>query len=170
VDDQRFVDGRPDVLVFQTEPLSEEVTVTGDVLVNFFASTTGSDADWIVKLIDVYPDVEPSDPPMGGFELMIGGEVLRGRFRDGYDKPKALAPGVVTPFQLDLLAHNHRFRKGHRIMVQLQSTWFPVIDRNPQTYVPNIFEAKESDFQKATHTVMRSKQFPSHVLLPVTAR
>lgn len=167
VDDQRFVDGRPDVLVYQTDPLDRDVVVAGDVAAKLFASTTGSDADWIVKLIDVYPDTDTADAAMGGFELMIAGDVLRSRFRESLQQPKALRPGEVTAFTVDLLPHNHAFRKGHRIMVQVQSTWFPVIDRNPQTFVPNIFEARASDYRAATHKVYRSQQFPSHVVLPV---
>jgi putative CocE/NonD family hydrolase len=167
LDDQRFADSRPDVLVWQTDVLTEDVTVTGDVVVKFFASTTESDADWIVKLIDVLPEATSTPTEMSGYEWMIAADVLRGRFRDGFDKPKPMKPGEPTPFQLELLAHDHKFQKGHRIMVQLQSTWFPVIDRNPQRYVPNIFEAKAADFKKATHRIYRSPKLPSHVVLPV---
>ncbi len=166
-DDQRLVDGRPDVLVWKTEPLDQDVTVTGEIVANFFASTTGSDSDWILKLIDVYPDVYEKEPSMGGYELMIASEVLRGRFRNGPEKAEPVKPGQVTPYRLGLLTHNHRFLKGHRLMVQLQSTWFPLIDRNPQTFVPNIFEAKAADYRKATQCVYRSRQYPSHIALPV---
>lgn len=168
LDDQRFVEGRPDVLVWQTEPLTEDLTIAGDVAARLFVSTTESDADWIVKLIDVYPDAPVKDTPeLSGYELMIGADVLRGRFRDGFEHPKAMKPGEVTAVKVDLLEHDHRFLKGHRIMVQVQSTWFPVIDRNPQHFVPNIFEAKEADFRKATHKVMRTRKAASHIELPV---
>lgn len=167
VDDQRFAESRPDVAVWQTKPLDENVTVAGDVIADLFASTSGTDSDWIVKLIDVYPASVPEDPPMGGYELMIAADVLRGRFRNGFEKPEPVAPNEPVEYRIDLLSHDHVFRKGHRIMIQVQSTWFPVIDRNPQKFVPNIFEAKESDFQTATQRVFRSSAHPSAVILPV---
>ncbi len=167
VDDQRFAESRPDVAVWQTKPLELDVTVAGDVIADLFASTSGTDSDWIVKLIDVYPASVPDDPPMGGYELMIAADVLRGRFRNGFETPQAVTPGEPAEYRIDLLSHDHVFRKGHRIMVQVQSSWFPVIDRNPQKFVPNIFEAKESDFQAATQRVFRSKARPSAVILPV---
>jgi len=166
-DDQRFAESRPDVAVWQTNPLESDVTVAGDVIADLFASTSGTDSDWIVKLIDVYPPNVPEDPPMGGYELMIGADVLRGRFRNGFEKPEPVAPNQPVEYRVDLLSHDHVFRQGHRIMVQVQSTWFPIIDRNPQTFVPNIFEAKESDFQAATQRIFRSKTYPSAVILPV---
>lgn len=167
-DDQRFADGRPDVQVWQTEPLTEEVSIAGDVVARFFASTTGTDSDWIVKLIDVYPD--GAEKEMSGYQLMIAGEVLRGRFRDGYEHPKPVRSGEVVPYRLDLLTHNHRFLKGHRIMVQMQSSWFPLIDRNPQKFVDNIFDAHATDFIATTQRVCRSKEFPSQIELPVEER
>jgi putative CocE/NonD family hydrolase len=167
VQDQRFVDNRPDVLSWQTDELKEDVILAGQVTAKLFASTTGSDADWIVKLIDVYPEKYPEDWKLSGYELMIADEVFRGRFRNSFEKPDALTPGAVTPFTIDLHTANHVFKKGHRLMVQVQSTWFPVIDRNPQRYVPNIFEAKESDYQKATQRIYRSKHFPSSVEISV---
>jgi putative CocE/NonD family hydrolase len=163
VQDQRFVDNRPDVISWQTEELKEDVTLAGRVTAKLFASTTGSDADWIVKLIDVYPQKYPEDWKLSGYELMIADEVFRGRFRNSFEKPEPLTPGAVTPFAIDLHTANHVFKKGHRIMVQVQSTWFPIIDRNPQKFVPNIFEARESDYQKATQRIYRSKDFPSGV-------
>ncbi len=172
VEDQRFVDNRPDVLTWQTEELTEDMTVTGSVTAKLFASTTGSDADWIVKLIDVYPEKYSDDWKLSGYELMIADEVFRGRFRKSFEKPEPITPDAITPFTIDLHTANHVFKKGHRIMVQVQSTWFPIIDRNPQTFVPNIFEAKESDFQKATQRIYRSKEYPSGVVLslaPATA-
>jgi putative CocE/NonD family hydrolase len=172
VEDQRFVDNRPDVLTWQTEELGEDRTVAGQVTAKLFASTTGSDSDWIVKLIDVYPEKYPDDWKLSGYELMIADEVFRGRFRKSFEKPEPIIPDAVTPFTLDLHTANHVFKKGHRIMVQVQSTWFPIIDRNPQRFVPNIFEAKESDYQKATQRIYRSKEYPSGVvvsILPLTA-
>jgi putative CocE/NonD family hydrolase len=166
-DDQRFAESRPDVAVWQTKPLESDVTVAGDVIADLFASTSGTDSDWIVKLIDVYPTSVPEDPPMGGYELMIAADVLRGRFRNGFEKPEPVTPNDPVEYRVDLLSHDHVFRKGHRIMIQVQSSWFPIIDRNPQKFVPNIFEAKESDFQAATQRVFRSRTRPSAVILPV---
>jgi putative CocE/NonD family hydrolase len=169
VQDQRFVDQRPDVLTWQTEELTEDVTLAGQVTAKLFAATTGSDADWIVKLIDVYPQEYREDWKLSGYELMIADEIFRGRYRRSFEKPEAIAPNEVTPYSIDLHTANHVFKKGHRIMVQVQSTWFPLYDRNPQKFVPNIFEAKESDFQQATQRVYRSKRFASSVeiaLLP----
>jgi hypothetical protein len=165
VEDQRFVDNRPDVLTWQTEELTEDMTVTGSVTAKLFASTTGSDSDWIVKLIDVYPEKYPDDWKLSGYELMIADEVFRGRFRKSFEKPEPITPDAITPFTIDLHTANHVFKKGHRIMVQVQSTWFPIIDRNPQKFVLNIFEAKESDYQKATQRIYRSKEYPSGVVL-----
>jgi uncharacterized protein len=167
LEDQRFVDQRPDVLTWQTEALSEDVTLAGQVTAKLFASTTGTDSDWIVKLIDVYPEKVAEDWKLSGYELMIADEVFRGRFRNSFEKPEPIAAGVVTPFTIDLHTANHVFKKGHRIMVQVQSTWFPLIDRNPQKFVPNIFEAKESDFQQAMQRIYRSQKFPSSVAISV---
>jgi len=167
VEDQRFVDNRPDVLAWRTEELKEDLTLAGQVTAKLFASTTGSDADWIVKVIDVYPQKMPNDWKLSGYELMIADEVFRGRFRNSFEKPEPLVPGAITPFSIDLHTADHVFRKGHRIMVQVQSSWFPIIDRNPQKFVPNIFEAKESDYQKATHRIYRSKRCPSGVEISV---
>jgi uncharacterized protein len=169
VEDQRFVDNRPDVLTWQTEELKEDVTLAGQVTAKLFASTTGSDADWVVKLIDVYPEKYPQDWKLSGFELMIADEIFRGRFRNSFEKPEPIRPGEVTPFTIDLHSANHVFKKGHRIMVQVQSTWFPLYDRNPQKFVPNIFEAKESDYQKATQQIYRSRSFASRVEISVLA-
>jgi uncharacterized protein len=165
VEDQRFVDERPDVLTWQTDVLNQDVVLAGQVKANLFASTTGTDSDWIVKLIDVYPEKVAEDWKLSGYELMIADEVFRGRFRNSFERPEPIQAGVVTPFTIDLHTADHVFKKGHRIMVQVQSTWFPVIDRNPQKYVPNIFEAKESDFQQATQRIYRSQKFPSNVAI-----
>lgn len=167
VEDQRFVNLRPDVLSWETTPLTENVQVAGDIIAHLFASTSGSDSDWIVKLIEVYPEDYPQEPTMGGYELMIADEVYRGRFRKSFEKPEAVVPNQVTEYAIDLHTNNHCFQKGHRIMVQVQSTWFPVIDRNPQKFVPNIYKAQESDYQKATQRVFRSKRYPSNVEIPV---
>jgi len=170
VEDQRFVDHRPDTVSWSTEPLEADVTVSGDIVAHLFASTTGSDSDWIVKLIDVYPEKYDAKPAMAGYELMIADEVLRGRFRKSFEKPAAITPNHVTAFTIDLHTNNHAFLKGHRIMVQVQSTWFPIIDRNPQKYVPNIFKATEADYQKATQRIYRSSRYPSNVEIPVASQ
>jgi uncharacterized protein len=167
VQDQRFVDHRPDVLSWESDTLTKDFTITGDIIAHLFASTTGTDADWIVKLIDVYPDYDHADPPMSGYELMIAGEVFRGRFRTSFSNPQPIPPNKVEEYTIDLHDANHVFKKGHRIMIQVQSTWFPIIDRNPQTFVPNIFEAKASDFKKATQKIYRSAQYATYIDLPV---
>ena len=164
-EDQRLVEHRPDVLTWQTGKLDKPVTISGEIAATLYASTTGSDADWVVKLIDVYPDSLPS--PMGGFELMVANDVLRGRYLESFSKPRALVPGKVEKFTVDMHTQEYTFLPGHRIMVQVQSTWFPIIDRNPQKYVANIFNATAADFQTATHTIFRSAQYPTHVTLPV---
>ena len=171
VQDQRFVDERPDVLTWQTDALTDDVTLGGQVTAKLFASTSGSDSDWIVKLIDVYPEKVANDWKLSGYELMIADEIFRGRFRNSFEKPEPITPGEVTPFTIDLHTADHVFKRGHRIMVQVQSTWFPLYDRNPQKFVANIFEAKDSDYQKATQRIYRSKRYPSSVeisVLPTT--
>jgi putative CocE/NonD family hydrolase len=174
VEDQRFVDHRPDVVTWVTDPLTEDLTISGKVSAHLFASTSGTDSDWIVKVIDVYPEKReanaPTDPKMAGFELMVAGDVLRGRYRNGLDKPEAVAPNAVNQYQMSFPGNDHTFKKGHRVMVQVQSTWFPVIDRNPQKYVANIFNATDADFQTATQRVYRSQKHPSYVALPVEVK
>ena len=167
VQDQRFVNDRPDVATWQTEELKEDVTVAGQVTAKLYASTTGTDSDWVVKLIDVYPQKVESDWKLSGYELMIADEIFRGRYRKSYEKPEAIVAGEVTPYTIDLHTANHVFLKGHRIMVQVQSTWFPLYDRNPQKFVANIFEAKESDYQKATQRIYRTKEYASRVEISV---
>ena len=167
VEDQRFVYQRPDVLSWETEPLTNDLAVAGDIVAHLYASTTGTDADWIVKLIDVYPEKGQKDPPMNGYQLMIANEVLRARFRNGFEKPEPLKAGAMTAFTVELHSNNHAFLAGHRVMVQVQSTWFPLIDRNPQKFVPNIFMAAEADYQRAEQRVYRSRSYPSNVELPV---
>jgi putative CocE/NonD family hydrolase len=166
VEDQRFVHLRPDVLSWETEPLKEDVVIAGDIVAHLFASTSGTDSDWIVKLIDVYPEDYAKDPKMGGYQLMVAGEVLRGRFRTSFEKPEPIKANEVNEYTIGLRWHDHAFQRGHKIMVQVQSSWFPVIDRNPQKYVPNIFEAKDSDYQRARQRVYRAPKFPSHLVLP----
>ena len=167
VRDQRFVDDRPDVRSWETSPLDADVTIAGDIVATLFASTTGSDADWVVKLIDVYPDSGVDRAAMRGYELMVQGEIMRGRYREGFDRPKAITPNAVLPYTVDLHQQAYTFRKGHRIMVQVQSTWFPLYDRNPQTFVPNIFRARVSDYKAQTHAVHHAARYPSHVEVQV---
>jgi len=165
--DQRFVDHRPDVLTWETDVLEQDIVVSGSIVVHLYASTTGTDSDWIAKLIDVYPEDYPSDPKMGGYQLMIAGDVFRGRYRNSFEKPEPIVPESVELYKIKFPGNDHVFQKGHRIMVQVQSTWFPIIDRNPQTFVPNIFFAKEADFQKAVQRIYRSSPQASHLRLPV---
>ena len=167
IEDQRFVYTRPDVISFTMDSLTDDLTVTGKIMAHLFASTSGTDADWIVKLIDVYPDFDEKSLTMSGYQLPVAMEVFRGRFRKSFTNPTPLVPNKPEEFVIDLHDINHTFKKGHRIMVQVQSTWFPVIDRNPQKYVPNIFEAKESDFIKAEHRIYFSAQYPTYIELPV---
>jgi putative CocE/NonD family hydrolase len=162
VEDQRFATGRPDVLTWMTPPLEQDVEITGDIVAHLFASTTGTDSDWVVKLIDVYPEDYAEEPEMGGYQLMVADDVLRGKFRNGYENPEPLEPGQIYEFEVPLWARNHMFRAGHRIMVQVQSTWFPLIGRNPQTFT-DIPTATEEDYQAATQRVFRTARYPSHV-------
>ena len=165
--DQRFVHGRPDLLSWETEPLTEDLVIAGDLEARLFASTTGSDADWIVKLIDVYPDTVSGNRPMGGSQLMVAGEIMRGRYRRSFEQPERIPPGLVLAYTVKLPPQAYRFQRGHRVMVQVQSTWFPLYDRNPQTWVPNIFQAQASDYRAQTHRIWRTARWPSHVVLPV---
>jgi uncharacterized protein len=167
VTDQRFVDGRQDVLTYVTEPLTTAVRVSGVPEVHLFASTSGTDSDWVVKLIDVYPGTYPSQAALGGYELPVSLDIFRGRYRTSFEKPEALLANQPQLFKFGLPTVNHIFQPGHRIMVQVQSTLFPLYDRNPQTYVPNIFDAKSADFQKATQRIWRSGDTESYVDLPV---
>ncbi|HEV8283799.1 MAG TPA: CocE/NonD family hydrolase [Chitinophagaceae bacterium] len=167
VEDQRFVYSRPDVVSFIMDTLTEDLTVTGKIIAHLFASTTGTDADWIVKLIDVYPNFDQKNLLMSNYQLPIAMEVFRGRFRKSFSNPLPLIPNRPEEFVIDLHQINHVFKKGHRVMIQIQSTWFPVIDRNPQKFVPNIFEAVEADFIKATHTIYFNVKYPTYIELPV---
>ena len=167
VEDQRFVSSRPDVEVFTGDSLTENLTVTGQVTAHVTASTTATDADFVVKLIDVYPNFYSNNLLMSNYQLPVTMEVFRGRFRKSFEKPSPLTPDKPEAFVIDLHTINHTFLKGHRLMIQIQSTWFPIIDRNPQKYVPNIFEARESDFIKATHTIYCNSQYSTYIELPV---
>ena len=167
VTDQRFADGRPDVLTYVTEPLTAPVRISGAPVADLYAATTGTDADWVVKLIDVYPDTVPSEPSFGGYQLAVSLDIFRGRYRDSFEKPSAIPAGKIQRYKFTLPTTNHVFQPGHRIMVQIQSSLFPLYDRNPQTYVPNIFFAKAGDYKAATQTVSRSAAAASAVWLPV---
>lgn len=164
VADQRFVDHRPDVLSFESAPLESDLRVTGELAAELFASTSGTDSDFVVKLIDVFPENAKS---LGGYELPVAMEIRRGRYNKSYEHPTPLEAGKPTEFAIPLRDHDHVFLKGHRIMVQVQSTWFPVIDRNPQKFVPSIATAKLSDYMQATQRVYCSSRLPSHIVLPV---
>jgi putative CocE/NonD family hydrolase len=181
VADQRFVDSRPDVLSFVSVPLDRDLTVTGPLAANLFASTSGTDSDFVVKLIDVFPqDVQKNawnadEGPnpgqyaqsLNGYELPIAMEVRRGRYLTSYEKPHALTPDKPAEWDISLRDHDHVFLKGHRIMVQIQSTWFPLIDRNPQKFVTSIYQATASDFVPAAQRIYCSPAEPSHLILPV---
>jgi len=172
VEDQRFAARRPDVLVYQSDVLTEDVTISGPIIASIYVSTSGTDADWVVKLIDVYPgeaqDIEPNPRlvRMGDYQMLLAGEVIRGKYRNSFQKPEPFVPGQVTKIEFSLRDKCHCFLKGHRIMVQIQSTWFPVIDRNPQKFL-DIYHAKAEDFQKAEMKVYRSKKYPSHLKIKV---
>ncbi len=171
-DDQRFASRRQDVMVYQTSELTEDVTITGPIEVNFFVSTTGTDADYVVKLIDVFPDQmqaypeNDKDVPMGGYQMLVRGEVLRGRFRNSFITPEPFIPGQVTEVSFEIPDTAHKFLKGHKIMIQVQNSWFPLVDRNPQQFV-NIYEADEKDFIKATHRIYHDVDRPSHITVKV---
>lgn len=176
-DDQRFAARRPDVFVAQTAVLNEPVTLAGPIVADLWVATSGTASDWVVKVIDVFPSDAPNPPgwrrgdrPMGGYQMMVRSEVIRGRFRNSYEKPEPFAPNTPTQVKFELQDLLHTFQPGHRIMVQIQSTWFPLVDRNPQKYVPNIFQASEEDFIVATQRVYRSREHPTQLrvgVLPV---
>ena len=170
VEDQRFVDDRPDVVSWESAVFDEDITIAGKIEAHLFASTTGSDSDWIVKLIDVYPEKMPENWKTAGYQLMVANEVFRGRYRKSFERPEPIPPDEVIAYTIDLHSQNYCFKKGHRIMVQVQSSWFPLIDRNPQAFVPNIFAAKAEDFRTATQCIWRSAKTPSHVTVAVVSR
>jgi uncharacterized protein len=167
VDDQREVSSRPDVISYATDVLTSPVKISGQPIVNLIASTSGTDSDWVVKVIDVYPDEVAMDTPMGGYQLMVSADIFRGRYRESLDTPKALTPDKPLLYHWALPTANHVFLPGHRIMVQVQSSWFPLYDRNPQTFVPNIFWAKPADYRKATQRLYHAPGEASFVELPV---
>jgi len=167
VRDQRFVDGRPDVLTYETAPLTAPVKIEGAPVADIVASTTGTDGDFVVKLIDVYPPVYPSQPELGGYELPVGTDIFRGRYRESFEHPSAIPANTPQHYRFALPNQNYVFLPGHRIMVQIQSTLFPLYDRNPQTYVDNILLAKPSDYKKATVTILHAGDNASAVWLPV---
>jgi putative CocE/NonD family hydrolase len=167
VDDQREASGRTDVVTFVSDVLTAPLKISGEPVAELVASTTGTDSDWVVKLIDVYPDEVAGRKEMGGYQLMVSADIFRGRYREGYDTPKALAAGEPLAYRLPLPTANHVFKKGHRLMVQVQSSWFPLYDRNPQTFVPSIFEAKPGDYRKATQRIHHAPGRASRIVLPV---
>ncbi len=177
--DQRFAARRPDVLVYQSEILKEDLILAGPIQAELWVSTSGTDSDWIVKLIDVFPDEmrtqrswfmpprEVSEKNLGGYQMMVRGEVFRGRFRNSYERPEPFEPNKVTRVSFELQDIFHTFKRGHRLQIQIQSTWFPLVDRNPQKFVPNIFFAEEEDFIKTIQRVYRSKEHPSNLKVGV---
>ena len=170
VDDQREPSGRTDVVSFVTDALTEAVKIAGQPVVNLTASTSGTDSDWVVKVIDVYPEEAAPQTKMGGYELMISGDIFRGRYRESYEHPKPIEAGKPLLYKWTLPTANHVFLPGHRIMVQIQSSWFPLYDRNPQTFVTNIFWAKPGDYKKATQRIYHAPGETSFVELPVVGR
>lgn len=170
VDDQREASGRTDVLTFVSDVLTEPVKISGEPTANLVASTSGTDSDWVVKLIDVYPDEVAEPPTMGGYQLMVSADIFRGRYRESRQTPKAIQPNTPLVYRFNLPTANHVFLPGHRIMVQIQSSWFPLYDRNPQTFVANIFWAKPEDFRKAMQRIYHSPKQASYVEIPVVAK
>jgi putative CocE/NonD family hydrolase len=167
VSDQRTVADRTDVLTYQTPALTAPIRISGAPVADLLAATTGTDADWVVKLIDVFPDQVPSQPEMGGYELAVSMDIFRGRYRESFERPSAIPSGKTVEYRFALPTTNHVFLPGHKIMVQIQSSWFPLYDRNPQTYVENIFFAKPGDYVRATQSLSRSSDQSSAVWLPV---
>jgi putative CocE/NonD family hydrolase len=169
VTDQREASGRTDVATFVSDVVTRPVQISGQPVANLIASTTGTDSDWVVKLIDVYPDEIASDPTMGGYQLMISADIFRGRYRESFEVARPIAAGKPLLYRFNLPTANHVFLPGHRIMVQIQSSWFPLYDRNPQTFVPSIFWAKPADYRKATQRIYHAPDQASFVELPVVA-
>jgi putative CocE/NonD family hydrolase len=171
-DDQRFAARRPDVMVYQTDILTEDITLTGPLSADLFVSTTGTDADFVVKLIDVFPTdtkaPEGSDikVPLGGYQMLVRGEIFRGKYRNSFEKPEPFVPGKVTEVKYELPDIAHTFKKGHRIMVQVQNSWFPLADRNPQKFV-DIYKCSDSDFQKATQRIYHDSKYPTSLRVNV---
>ena len=166
-DDQREASGRTDVVAFLSEPLTEPLRIAGEPVANLVAATSGTDSDWVVKVIDVHPDEVAHQPALGGFQLMVSADIFRGRYREGWDAPKPLKPGEPLTYRFSLPTAHHVFQPGHRIMVQIQSSWFPLYERNPQTFVPNIFFAKPEDYRSATQRIFHAPGKASFIELPV---
>jgi len=167
VDDQRNFSDRTDVLTFTTDVLTAPVQIAGMPEVNLWASTSGTDSDWVVKLIDVYPDEVPANPTMGGYQLGVAMDIFRGRYRQSFERPAPIPANTPELYRWALPTANHVFLPGHRIMVQVQSSWFPLYDRNPQTYVDSIFLAKPGDYQKATQHIFDGGAHESFISLPI---
>jgi putative CocE/NonD family hydrolase len=167
VDDQRDASGRPDVLAFVSDVLTKPVKIAGEPIANLVASTSGSDSDWVVKLIDVYPDEVADQQELGGYQLMVSADIFRGRYRESFELAKSIVPDKPLMYRFALPTAHHVFLPGHRIMVQVQSSWFPLYDRNPQSFVPSIFWAKPQDYAKATQRVFHEPDRTSFVELPV---
>ena len=167
VDDQREMSGRTDVVTYMTDVLTAPVKISGQPVANIIAATDGTDADWVVKVIDVYPDEVAVQPEIGGYQLMVSADIFRGRYRESFESPKAITPNQPLPYRFALPTANHVFLPGHRIMVQIQSSWFPLYDRNPQTFVPNIFWAKPGDYRKAVQRIYHAPGQASFVELPL---
>ncbi len=175
VEDQRFAGTRPDVMVYETEILTDDLTLSGPIVADLYVSTTGTDADFVVKVIDVFPDDYPEieaaedkymDVPMSGYQMMVRGEVIRGKYRNSYENPESFKSGEVTQVKFTLPDITHTFKQGHKMMIQIQSSWFPLVDRNPQQFL-NIYEAKGEDFIKATHQIHTSEEYPSSITVGV---
>ncbi len=167
VDDQREFSGRTDVASFKSQVLTAPLKISGEPIVHLDASTSGTDSDWVVKLIDVYPDEVAGQPELGGYQLPIAMDIFRGRYRESLSQPEPITPDTPLLYKFDLPTANHVFLPGHRIMVQVQSAWFPLYDRNPQTYVANIFFAKSEDYKKATQRIYHSPDNASSIELPI---
>jgi len=155
------------VVVFVSEPLNDALKISGQPVASLVASTSGSDSDWVVKLIDAYPDQVPGDVSMGGYQLMVAADIFRGRYHESFEQARPLAPGVPLTYKFALPTAHHVFLPGHRVMVQIQSSWFPLYDRNPQTFVPSIFTARPEDYKKAVQRVYHAPGQASFVELPV---
>lgn len=173
IEDQRFASSRTDVLVYETEALEEDVTIAGPITAELFVSTTGTDSDWIVKVIDVFPEHDedvyfpaPTYTEMGNYQMLVRYEIMRGKFRNSLEHPEPFVPGKITEVEFGLNSIHHTFKKGHKIMVQIQSSYFPFFDMNPQTFC-NIYKAKESDFIKATQRVYHSERYPSSIKVKI---
>ncbi len=167
VSDQREASGRPDVVAFTSEVLTAPVKIAGRPIAHLVASTSGTDSDWVVKLIDVYPDQVAGQAELGGYQLMVSADIFRGRYRESFETPGPITPDTPLPYRFALPTANHVFRAGHRIMVQVQSSWFPLYDRNPQTFVPSIFWARPGDFQKAVQRIHHAPGQASFIELPL---